>query len=50
MHDNTAAARKALQRIRQIKRGLVRVEVNVPADRKQEIVNIAEQMRKEAAK
>lgn len=50
MTDNTAAARKALQRIRQLKRGLVRVEVVVPADRKEELKEIANDMCKERDK
>jgi len=44
---NTAAARKALQRARQLKRGLVRVEVVVPEDAKQEIKDLAEELCKE---
>lgn len=44
MTDNTAAARKALLRLRQIKSGLARVEVIVPEDRKDEIKEIAHEM------
>jgi hypothetical protein len=44
MTDNTAAARKALQRVRMIRAGLTRVEVVVPEDRKDEIKHLAAKM------
>jgi hypothetical protein len=47
MADNTAAARKALQRARQLKKGLVRVEVIVPEEYAQEIKDLATEINKE---
>lgn len=47
MADNTAAARKAMQRARQLKKGLVRVEVIVPEEHAQAIKDLATEINKE---
>jgi flavin-binding protein dodecin len=44
---HTAAARKALQRARQMKKGLVRVEVIVPEGYVQEIKDLATEINKD---